>query len=147
MWFLGLKILNLFFFVSSLDAKKAQHSLVFDDFQRGKLLLGKPLMVRHKVFSSSCAILRAMNFECISFNYCSRLKCILNTKDIFSRDVILDDDPHCDYHGMDRPTTPSCVERGEEKLIITDTDGYPNFAGLIRKDKTPSGMSGRTMWK
>ena len=88
-------------------------------------------MVQHRVFSSSCAILCAMNFECISFNYCSRLKCILNTKDIFSRDVISDDDPHCDYHGMDRPTTPSCVERGEEKLIITD--GYPYFCRVNKK--------------
>ena len=110
-------------------------SVIFEDRQNGKRLIGSLLETQKTFFENKCALACSRNPKCRSFNFCSKMKCQLSSEDAFSIGVsftsLMHNDPYCNYHGMLLDHVPKCNEGKITKNIQNDL--YPGSCQINHK--------------
>ena len=77
---------------------RARSSVKYDDIRLGKKLVGSLIQTHAFQSHRGCALACNQNNRCLSYNFCGRQICQLNSEDVFSTkcgEQILQDDQRC----------------------------------------------------
>ena len=104
---------------------KCERLVSYDQVMNHKLFPGSMIGNYEMKTSSGCAMICGRIPECLSFNFCGRVSCLLSSEDLFSlgkNESFLEDNAECKYWGMKRESFPVCKENGDLKNITNDED-------------------------
>ena len=92
----------------------------FEDFRRFQKLTGNSSAIFTNMPRFQCASKCLKSPNCLSFNFCGRKTCELNTADAHSKNFVLEKDNFCSYFGMRQNAMPECIQKGYLNDILND---------------------------
>ena len=96
----------------------------YDDKRVGFRLSNASFVSTATVWSlEECGKKCSLSETCLSYNFCGRYSCELNSLDAFSEWASLVEDAACIYVGMQKTSGPVCEEDGQIKSPLHNTEG------------------------
>ena len=92
----------------------------FEDFRRFQKLTGNSSAIFTNMPRIQCASKCLKSPNCLSFNFCGKKTCELNTADVHSKNFVLEKDNSCSYFGMRQSAMPECRQGRHLKDILDD---------------------------